>query len=88
MLTIGKRMTWDDIIKQYPDKWVAFSSYNGWGPDVDDGVVEVVLSDEEYIEHRIAHIRDGWFYKYTTDDIESGGCVGYLSGEDGGYTVI
>lgn len=30
MLTIGKRMTWDDIIKQYPDKWVAFSSYNGW----------------------------------------------------------
>lgn len=49
MLTIGKRMTWDDIIKQYPDKWVAFSSYNGWGPDVDDGVIEVVLSDEEYI---------------------------------------
>ena len=29
MLTIGKRMTWDDIIKQYPDKWVAFSSYSG-----------------------------------------------------------
>lgn len=21
MLTIGKRMTWDDIVKQYPDKW-------------------------------------------------------------------
>lgn len=85
MLIIGKRMTWDDIVKQYPDKWVAFSSYNGWGPDVDDGIIEIVLSDDEYPEYRASHLRDGWFYKRTTDNVDFGG---FISGEDGGYTVI
>ena len=85
MLVIGKRMTWDDIVKQYPDKWVALSSYNGWGPDVDDGIIEVVLSDDEYPDYRVAHIDDGWFYKRTTDNVDFGG---FISGEDGGYTVI
>lgn len=64
---------------------VAFSSYNGWGPDVDDGIIEIVLSDDEYPEYRASHLRDGWFYKRTTDNVDFGG---FISGEDGGYTVI
>lgn len=85
MVVINKEMTWKDVIKTYPDMWVAIGEYKGWGPDVESGMIKFVLTDDEYPTYRAAHIKDGLYYKRTTIRRGMGGSI---SGENGGYTVV
>ena len=49
---IAKRMTWDDIVDQYPERWVAIRDAEMDGADIISGIVEAVLTDEEVGEYR------------------------------------
>lgn len=51
MLVINRNMTWDEMVEEFPDKWVVLSSHTGWGPDIETGTVIAVLSDDEYDDY-------------------------------------
>ena len=47
------RQTWDEMVKQYPDRWVVVKDAEMSGPDILSGVIVDVISDKEIIEYRL-----------------------------------
>lgn len=84
MLTMNRNMTWGQMVKEFPDKWVVLSSHTGWGPDIETGNVIAVLSDDEYDDYAIAHLDDNYYIKRTTYE-EFGG---FVSGEGDGFKAV
>ena len=64
-----KRMTWDEMVEKYPDKWVVISDpvMDGDHPDVLEGDVVAVLNDDEIEEYELSHIGQGLKYHRTTE---------------------
>lgn len=60
------RMTWDEIVHRYPDRWVAISDAEMDWPDIISGVVEAVLSDDEISEYE-AHCDPSFIIDRTTE---------------------
>jgi hypothetical protein len=44
---IGKRATWNDLVRLFPDRWIAMSDCTKDRADIVDGVVEGILTDSE-----------------------------------------
>ena len=63
---IAKRMTWDDIVDQYPERWVAIRDAEMDGADIISGIVEAVLTDEEVGEYR-EQAAPGLLFDITTE---------------------
>lgn len=52
-----ERLTWDEIVKKYPDKWVGLSKINwdGEPPNVRSAVlIGASDSDDEFLERQLA----------------------------------
>lgn len=47
MLTPNKLMTWDEMVREYPAKWVFVEVTKGDATNFDEGVVRVVAQDQE-----------------------------------------
>ena len=84
MLTVNREMTWEELVKAYPDKWVCFKWREGWGPDVSRGFVKVILEDSEYGSYAAKNITKGYYFKRTTEK-EFGG---FVSGEGDGFKAV
>ena len=63
---IAKRMTWDDIVDQYPERWVAIRDAEMDGADIISGIVEAVLTDEKVGEYR-EQAAPGLLFDRTTE---------------------
>lgn len=63
------RQTWEEIVKQYPDKWVALSDVVFDGSDVASGIVEANCIDSEIGTYDTELINKGIqaFWIRTTD---------------------
>lgn len=67
-----ERMTWDEMVEKYPDKWVVLTDvkFEDEGhADVESAVVVQVLSDDE---ESIVHLRNdsqgiNYLYRRTTE---------------------
>lgn len=47
-LELGKRYTWEEVQKTYPDKWVRMNKCTfGWGNSIIDGIFAGVYNDGE-----------------------------------------
>ncbi len=44
---MNNQQSWERIVEEYPDKWVALSDYSMDGPTVITAVVRAVCSDNE-----------------------------------------
>lgn len=66
---INERLTWEQIVEKYPDKWVALSNVitDGEHPDILEGDVVAVLSDDEIEDYELSHIGQGLQYQRTTE---------------------
>ena len=44
---MGERLTWQEIVEKYPDRWVALSDCEMDGSQIISGVVQAVCIEEE-----------------------------------------
>ncbi|MBO6113012.1 MAG: hypothetical protein J6P45_08200 [Lachnospiraceae bacterium] len=42
-----RRMTWEEMVDRYPERWVAIRDAKMDGADIVSGIVEAVLTDDE-----------------------------------------
>ena len=63
------RMTWDQIVETYPDRWVAIINpvMDGDHPDILEGDVIAVLRDDEISRFKSEHRGEGLEYRRTTE---------------------
>ena len=67
---LGRRYSWDEIVKMFPDKWVALTEYEFKGADVTSGVLQAVCSDEKITENDTPLREKGLkkiYWRRTTD---------------------
>ena len=64
-----KRMTWDEMVEKYPDKWVVISDplMDGDHPDVLEGDVVAVVDDDELSDYEDKHVKENYIYRRTTE---------------------
>ena len=62
-----ERMTMEEMIDQYPDRWVAIKDAERDGPNILSGIVYAVLSDDEICDYEEDHLQDGLIYRRTTE---------------------
>ena len=75
-----KRMTWDEMVKKYPDMWVAIKDAKMDGADILSGVLIAVKPDEEIDSFEIENWGKGYEYRRTSE--------GFWSGSIGSSIVI
>lgn len=73
-----KRMTWDEMVKEYPDKWVVLTDVtyaDNHRANIESALVLKALPDEEASDERLRTNRQGlhYIYRRTTPYIE---CLG------------
>ena len=74
-----ERLTWRQIQKKYPDQWVALEDViylNDDGCNVESAVVVCAMSDDDYVNKRLAFMRAGKTYDYERT-ADTRGFVGY-----------
>ena len=43
----NKRMSWDEMVKEYPDRWVVIKNAEMNGPGIVSGIIVTVKTDDE-----------------------------------------
>jgi hypothetical protein len=69
---IGTRMTWDDIVKYIPDRWVAIRDFNFENGNITDGIVEDIFGDNDVREARRKYRGENYVCVRTTDSYTGG----------------
>ena len=64
-----RRMTWDQIVEEYPDMWVAIANpvFDGDHPDILEGDVVAVAKDDVIGDVKSEHRGEGLRYRRTTE---------------------
>ncbi len=70
MLTPNKLMTWDEMVREYPEKWVFVEITKGDEADIKEGIVRAVSEDGKLAEAWEYCMVHGWdcMYSRTTVD--------------------
>lgn len=64
----NERLTWDEIVKKYPDKWVGMSKID-WKDETNvRSAVVIGVSDDDYEFLKRQFAGDDVFTRYTTPD--------------------
>ena len=61
------KMTWDEMVQEYPEQWVAVKDAEMDGPDIVSGILVAAKTDDDIIPFRIAHFDDDLIYRRTTE---------------------
>ena len=63
------RMTWDEMVNAYPDMWVVIANpiMDGEAPDILEGDVVDVVSDDDIGDYKESHRNQGLKYRRTTE---------------------
>ena len=71
---MNTRMTWSEITKAYPDKWVAIANpvMDGDSPDILEGDIVAVVNDEDIDSYELSHHGKGYKYRRTTEGFFNG----------------
>ena len=65
-------MKWEDMVKEYPDRWVAVGNAVMDGPNIVSGDVVAVKTDDEISDYEADHLREGLRFRRTTEGCWSG----------------
>ena len=69
MESIGKKMSWKEIVGKFPDRWVAISDYVFSGFELKEGVLQAVCEDTD-ISLEMSRLKESGkkiYWKRTTD---------------------
>ncbi len=61
------RLTWDEIVKKYPDLWVAVRDAEMDGADIVSGEVVAAKPDKEMRQFRMRNSNAGYVFRRTSD---------------------
>ena len=61
------RLTWEEMVKKYPDRWVVVKNAEMSGPDILSGILVDALSDDEIMEYRFNNKRHDLEFCRTTE---------------------
>ena len=61
------RLSWEDIVKKYPDRWVVLKDPVLDGSDIVTGIVVDVKTDDEIIPYRLKNFDKKYDYCRTTE---------------------
>ena len=61
------RMTWDDMVRQYPNQWVVVRDAEMSGPDILSGILVAVMPDDEITGYRLNNTRHDYEFCRTTE---------------------
>ncbi len=64
---MGERMTWEEMVSNYPDRWVVLKDTEKDGPDVVSGILVAVKTDDEIIPFENANLTKGYEFWRTTE---------------------
>ena len=64
---MGKRLTWDEMVSQYPERWVVLKDTEKDGSDVVSGILVAVKTDDEIIPYESENMRKGYEFWRTTE---------------------
>lgn len=64
---MGECMKWEEIIKLYPDKWIALQDTVMDGPNVISGYICAVLTDEQICDYEDEHMGEPVIFRRTTE---------------------
>ena len=64
---MGERMSWDDMVSAFPERWVVLRDTEKDGPDVLSGILVAVKTDDEIIPYEEANLRKGYEFWRTTE---------------------
>ena len=67
-----RKMTWDEMVNDYPSQWVIVRNAEMDGPDIISGILVDVKKDEDIISYRANHSRTGLTFRRTTEETMSG----------------
>ncbi len=69
-----QRMSWDEMVENFPNKWVVVANpvMDGDAPDIIEGDVIAVVSDEDIGDYRASHRNQGLKYRRTTESGRNG----------------
>jgi hypothetical protein len=69
---IGKYMQWSDLVKLFPDKWVAVGDCKLDGTNISAGVVKDIVEDEDVDDKLIGYTNNHWICDRTTSQMLGG----------------
>ena len=69
---MGERLSWDEMVSRYPDKWVVVDDAEKDGPDVLSGILVAVKTDEEIGDYQADNFRKGYDFRRTTEGAFNG----------------
>ncbi len=67
-----KRMTWDEMVTAYPDKWVVVKDAKMDGPDILSGVLVDVQTDDMIDQYELDNWGKGYECRRTTEGFWNG----------------
>lgn len=67
LIETSKRMTWDEMVLQYPDKWVVLKNVFFSGPDIDSAEIVCVKDDADILDYQDEHLDDDLTFRRTTE---------------------
>ena len=69
---MSERLSWDEMVKRYPERWVVVDSAEKDGPDVLSGVLVAVKTDDEIGDYQAENFRKGYDFVRTTEGAFNG----------------
>lgn len=69
---MDNRMKWDEMVQQYPDKWVVVKDAEKSGPDVLSGILVAVVCDDDIGDYMANNFRKGYDFARTTEGAFNG----------------
>ena len=66
----NRRMSWDEMVKEYPDRWGVIKDAEMNVPDIISGIIVTVKSDDDIMRFRIDNQKKGYkFYRTSEEEL-------------------
>lgn len=72
------RMTWEEMVQNYPDQWVAVKDAEMDGAAIVSGEIVTHLPDDEIIKYRMKNHGKGIVCRRTTESTYNAGLFGVI----------
>ena len=69
---MDRPVTWESMVEQYPDKWLAIKDAQLDGPDIISGIIYAVMTDDEIIDYEDQHGDEGLIFRRTKGGVSNG----------------
>ena len=69
---MDKPMTWNNMVEEYPNMWLAIKNAEMDGPNIITGIVFAVLTDDEIIDYEDEHGDEGLIFRRTKGGVSNG----------------